>query len=212
MDTTLHRRIVLWVLGMALAVGLVVALAAFPASAAPRSVDPTTLTPPPSGGVVAECKQTGNYILCQTYFDEPPLLNEPVFDLSCGTVYETSGGHNEGLRRYSSDGLLLRRFVTEDTEGTWSLSPTGEGPTVRFFAHDNFTDVLATPGDFDSAITTFHGLAFTALAPGSGVIWHTAGPFLPDGTHHGAGGDFFIDDEGNVDPGADAALCEALQR
>ncbi len=43
MDTTLHRRMVLWGMGMALAVGLVVALAAFPASADPRSVDPTTL-------------------------------------------------------------------------------------------------------------------------------------------------------------------------
>ncbi len=62
MDTTLHRRMVLW--GMALAIGLVVALAALPASAAPRSVDPGTLTPPPTPG--AQCKDTGNYIICQT--------------------------------------------------------------------------------------------------------------------------------------------------
>jgi hypothetical protein len=212
MDTTLHRRMVMWATGMALAIGLVVALAASPASAAPqRSVDPSTLKPAPSNGVVAQCKDTGNFILCQTYFDEPPLLNEPVFELSCGTVYETSDVHNEGLRRYSSDGYLLRRFVTEDVEGSWSLSDTGEGPTVRFFAHDNYTDVLATPGEFDSASTTFHGLAFTAMAPGYGVIWHIAGSYLPDGRHHGVGGEFFIDDEGNVDPGAEAALCEALQ-
>ncbi len=44
-------------------------------------------------------------------------------------------------------------------------------------------------------------------------VWELiyAGTYLPDGTHNGAGGEFFIDDEGNVDPEADAALCEALQ-
>jgi hypothetical protein len=214
MDTALHRRMVLWaigMLGMALAMGLVVALAAFPASAAPRSVDPTTLTPPPDPGVVAECKQTGNFILCQTYFDEPSLVNEPVFELECGTVYETSTVHREGIRWYSSEGLLLRRFVTEDAQGSWSLSPTSEGPTVRFFAHDNWTDVYAVPGDGESVSTTYHGDSVTAMAPGYGVLFHIAGQDLPDGTHHGVGAGFFIDDEGNVDPEVDAALCEALQ-
>ena len=212
MDTTLQRRMVLWVLGMALAVGLVAALAASPASAAlNRSIDPNTLTPPPDPGVVAQCKQTGNFILCQTYFDEQPLVNEPVFELSCGTVYETSTIHREGIRWYSSEGLLLKRFVTEDVQGSWSLSPTGGGPTVRFFAHDNWTDVYAIPGDVESVSTTLHGDSFTASAPGSGVLFHIAGQDLPDGTHHGAGGAFFIDDEGKVDPEVDAALCEALQ-
>jgi len=49
------------------------------------------------------------------------------------------------------------------------------------------------------------------MAPGSGVLFHIAGQDLPDGTHHGAGGEFFIDEAGNVDPEADAALCAALQ-
>ena len=184
-------------------------LACGAALAAPKSVDPETLTPPPPPG--AECKDTGNFILCQTFFDEPSLVNEPVFELSCGTVYETSNVHREGIRWYSPEGLLLRRFVTEDVQGTWSLSPTGEGPTVRFFAHDNWTDVYTTPGDEESASTTYHGDSFTAMAPGSGVLFHIAGIDLPNGTHHGAGGAFFIDDEGNVDPEADAALCAALE-
>lgn len=184
-------------------------LACGAALAAPKSVDPETLTPPPPPG--AECKDTGNFILCQTFFDEPSLVNEPVFELSCGTVYETSTVHREGIRWYSSEGLLLRRFVTEDVQGTWSLSATGEGPTVRFFAHDNWTDVYTTPGDEESVSTTYHGDSFTAMAPGYGVLFHIAGIDLPNGTHHGAGGAFFIDDEGNVDPEADAALCAALE-
>ena len=184
-------------------------LACGAALAAPKSVDPDTLTPPPPPG--AECKDTGNFIICQTFFDEPSLVNEPVFELSCGTVYETSNVHREGIRWYSPEGLLLRRFVTEDVQGTWSLSPTGEGPTVRFFAHDNWTDVYTTPGDEESVSTTYHGDSFTAMAPGYGVLFHIAGIDLPNGTHHGAGGAFFIDDEGNVDPEADAALCAALE-
>jgi len=177
----------------------------------PRVVDPNTLTPPPPEGVVAECKETGNYIICQTYFDKPSLVNEPVFELSCGTVYETSTVHREGIRWYSSEGLLLRRFVTEDAEGTWSLSPTGEEPTVRFFAHDNWTDVYAVPGDEEDVSTTYHGNMFRVIVPGSGGLLHIAGIDLPNETHHGVGGDFFIYEEGNVDPEADAALCEALQ-
>ena len=184
-------------------------LACGAALAAPKSVDPKTLTPPPPPG--AECKDTGNFILCQTFFDEPSLVNEPVFELSCGTVYETSNVHREGIRWYSPEGLLLRRFVTEDVQGTWSLSATGEGPTVGFFAHDNWTDVYTTPGDEESVSTTYHGDSFTAMAPGYGVLFHIAGIDLPNGTHHGAGGAFFIDDEGNVDPEADAALCAALE-
>jgi hypothetical protein len=204
MNVTLRRTLMLCMLALILA-----AIAAGTASAAPTTVDPDTLTPPPPPG--AECKATGNYILCQTFFDEPSLVNEPVFELSCGTVYETSNIHREGIRWYSSEGLLLRRFVTEDVQGTWSLSPTGEGPTVAFFAHDNWTDVYTTPGDEESVSTTYHGDSFTAMAPGSGVLFHIAGIDLPDGTHHGAGGAFFIDEAGNVDPEADAALCAALQ-
>jgi hypothetical protein len=206
MNLTLRRTLMLCMLALILA-----AMWAGTATAAPKTVDPNTLTPAPDEGVVAECKETGNYIICQTYFDEQPLVNVPVFDLSCGTVYETSNIHREGIRWYSSEGLLLRRFVTEDVQGTWSLSPTGEGPTVAFFAHDNWTDVYAIPGDEESVSTTFHGDSFTAMAPGYGVLFHIAGQDLPNGTHHGAGGAFFIDEEGNVDPEADAALCEALQ-
>src|SRR5919112_3551269 len=206
MNVTVRRALFMCVLALILA-----AMAGSTALAdPPRIVEPDTLTPPPGEGVVAECKETGNYIICQTFFDEPSLVNEPVFELSCGTVYETSTVHREGIRWYSSEGLLLRRFVTEDVEGTWSLSRTGEGPTVRFFAHDNWTDVYTTPGDEESVSTTYHGAAFKVVAPASGELIY-AGTYLPDGTHHGAGGEFFIDDEGNVDPEADAALCKALQ-
>jgi hypothetical protein len=212
MDTTLHRRMVLWAMGMALAIGLVVALAALPASAAPRSVDPDTLTPPPPPG--AECQDTGNYIICHTFGDES-WANQPDYLLSCGRAYSTGSSHSEGIRWYSSEGLLLKRFVRVTGSGTWSLSPTGEEPTVRFFGHYNYVDYLAIPGDFDSATTIEHGLDSRWWRPGSGVMLRLAGIFVfsPEGvTHHGAG-EFALDDEGNlvIPEKADAALCEALQ-
>ena len=182
------------------------AITAGAALAAPRTIDPNTLTPPPPPG--AECKDTGNYIICQTFFDEPSLVNEPVFELSCGTVYETSNVHREGIRWYSPEGLLLKRFVREDAEGTLSLSATGEGPTVRSFAHDNWTDIYTTPGDEESASTTSHGVGLRIIAPGSGGLIY-AGTDLPDGTHHGVRRDLFTGED--VAPEADAVLCEALQ-
>ena len=187
---------------------VVAAVTAGAALAAPRTIDPNTLTPPPPPG--AECKQTGNYIICQTFFDEPSLVNEPAFELSCGTVYETSTVHREGIRRYSPEGLLLRRFVREDAQGTLSLSATGEGPTVRFFAHDNWTDIYTTPGDEESASTTSHGVGLRIIAPGSGGLIY-AGITLPDGTHHGTPlrRDLFSGED--IAPEADAVLCEALQ-
>ncbi len=189
----------------------VLLLACGAALAAPKSVDPDTLTPPPPPG--AECKQTGQYVICQTFFDES-WANEPDFELSCGTVYSTGSEHAEGIRWYS-DGLLVRRFFRVTGEGTLSLSPTGEGPTVRSSSHRNFVDYFAIPGDFDSVTEIEHGLDTRMWLPGSGVMLRLAGIFIfsPDGvTHHGAG-EFALDEEGNlvIPAKQDAALCEALQ-
>jgi hypothetical protein len=189
---------------------VVAAVTAGAALAAPRTIDPNTLTPPLPPEVHPVCKQTGNYIICKTYFDEPSLVNEPAFELSCGTVYETSNVHREGIRWYSAEGLLLKRFVREDAQGTLSLSATGEGPTVRFFAHDNWTDIYTTPGVEESASTTSHGVGLRIIAPGSGGLIY-AGITLPDGTHHGVplSRDLFSGED--IAPEADAMLCEALQ-
>src|SRR5215212_2332870 len=203
----MKRIIVALVVAMVLA-----AITGGAALAAPNSVDPDTLTPPPPPG--AECKDTGNFVICHTFGGES-WANQPDFMLSCGMAYSTGSAHREGIRWYS-DGLLVRRSVKETGAGTISLSPTGEGPTVRFDGHFNYTDYLATPGDFDSATTIEHGLDTTMWRPGSGVLLHLAGifTFAPDGsyTHRGAG-EFALDEEGNliIPPKEDAALCEALQ-
>lgn len=172
-------------------------------AAAGQLVDPSTLQPPPPPG--AECRANGQWIICQTGLVLAPV-NEPIldFDLPCGTLYETATDVRSGIRWYTADGKLAKRFVTQDMEGTWSLSPTGAGPTVTITAHTNWRNVYAVPGDESSGPQIVHGDGFTVRAPGAGVIVHIAGLDLVDGTHRGVFR--FIED-----PEVAAELCAALQ-
>ena len=126
--------------------------------------------------------------------------HKPIFDLPCGTVYETIFDLREGIRWYL-DGKLVKRFVSQNAEGTWSLSPTGAAPTVTVGLHANWRNEYALPGDESSGSQTFHG-GIIVRAPGVGVIAHIAGLELADGTHRGV---FRFDDAGVA-----AGLCEAL--
>ena len=159
-----------------------VLLIAAPASAGP-TVDPSTLTPPPPPGT--ECRLDGRWIICQTSL-VIERVNEPTeVVLPCGQAYQTSTDVRRSIRYYNSEGLLVKRFSTSDVEGTWSLSPTGEGPTVDVRVNANWWIVLAVPGDESTEALTQHGNEFTVSSPGSGVIVHIAGLDLPEGDHRG---------------------------
>jgi hypothetical protein len=168
------------------------------AASAGALVDPSTLTPPPPN---ATCRADGNQVICDTFVVED-LVNEPVFDLPCGTVYETSHYRGDGTRWYVN-GLVVRRHVAMSLDGSWSLSPDGTGPTVKISGGWSGQTIWTTPGDTDTAVETQSGSDFKASAPGAGVIIHDAGLALPDGTHHGLAGDF-------DSPATAAALCAAL--
>jgi hypothetical protein len=164
------------------------------------TVDPSTLQPTPPPG--ASCRHDGRWVICHTVLDAA-IENEPVFDLPCGTVYETSTDNRAGIRWYSN-GLLVRRRVTAVLDGFWTLSPSGAGPRVTIGAHWNWWAIPAVPGgDQDTESITAHGNSFTAKGPHGGVIAHIAGIDLPDGTHHGTAR--FLDD-----PAVAAAVCDAL--
>jgi hypothetical protein len=175
-----------------------------PSAFAGSTVDPNTLIPPPPPG--AECSATGAFVICHTDFVES-AVNEPIVDftLPCGTIYETINDVRRGIRWYdSSDLTIVKRLVFQDAEGSWSLSPTGEGPTVTLTAHANWRNLeFPDPLDESTWPTTFHGNEFTLSAPGFGVIAHVAGLDLPDGTHHGAARVI-------EDPVVAAELCAAL--
>ena len=175
-------------------------------AAADKAVEPAALTPAPLlVGAQAECQADGRWIICHTILALEPV-NEPVFDLPCGTVYETSRDVRLGTRWYNAaDSVIVKRHVTQDVEGTWSLSPEGAGPTLAISAHVNWYDSqYADPTDIDSGVGASHG-EFTAQAPGFGVIAHIAGLDRPDDTHRGV----FQPIE---DPAVAAELCAALTR
>ena len=192
------RRVIWIVIAVA---GSMIVLAAGPAAAGPV-VDPSTLQPPPPNAV---CREAGGQVICDTFLVEE-VVNEPIgdFDLPCGTIYETSHYRGDGTRWYV-DGKVVRRHVEASLEGTWSLSPTGAGPTVKISGSSSVWTVWTTPGDDSTAVDTRNsGNGFKISAPSFGVINHDAGLSHPDGTHHGILGEF------PFTPEIEAALCAAL--
>jgi hypothetical protein len=135
-------------------------------------------------------------------------VNEPVLDLACGTVYQTSHDVRRGIRWYNTDNKLVKRFVTQDAEGTWTLSPTGDGPTATLAVHANWTNLYAIPGDEASANEADHGEGMVR-APGFGTIVHVAGLDDTDNPERGHRGVFRLPED---DPAVAAELCAALTR
>lgn len=165
-------------------------------------VDPNTLTPVPPN---ATCRDAGRQIICDTFVVED-FVNDPItdFDLPCGTIYETSHFLGDGTRWYV-DRLAVRRHVAASLEGTWSLSPTGAGPSVNISGYWSFWTVWTTPGDDSTAVdTSTSGNDFRISAPGFGVILQNAGHTDLDGTHHGITAEF------PFTPEVEAELCAAL--
>jgi hypothetical protein len=155
------------------------ALTASPVSAG--SVDPSTLQPPPPPG--ARCHSAGNQVICDTTLNFE-IISEPAFDAPCGTLYMTGTDLRDGTRWYT-DGLITHRHVVGALNATLSLSPTGEGPTIRATGHWNWWSVWAVPGgNDDDAVTTESGLDLRLSGPGLGSGFHISGRFLPDGTTH----------------------------
>ena len=164
-----------------------------------EQIDPSVLQPPPPPGAV--CRADGPYVICDTFIDST-FENEPVLDLPCGTVYETSADHRDGTRWYV-DNLLVKRRVVAHLTGTWSLSPIGQGPTVALDGSWNWWIRLAVPGDESTGELTSHGTDLRVSGPGLGGLIHDAGISYPDETHHGIAR--FFDT-----PQAAGALCAAL--
>ena len=95
----------------------------------------------------------------------------------------------------------MKRQVFAHAEGTWSLSPTGDAPTVRFIANRTWTDVYPVPGDEGSQVEVYRGLDLHVFGARGTV--QIAGLQLDDGETHGV---FRFPD----DPRAAATLCLAL--
>lgn len=186
-----------------LLIACVLAVMAPAASAAPPSVDPSTLQPPPPPD--ARCDPTGRYVICHTVIDFS-VEAEAITDLglSCGTIYITATDVRHGLRFYEN-GFLVRRHVTAPSGfgGFISLSATGAGPRLEVVGHLNWWSTFTVPGDESTESTTSHGLDIRLKSPDGGIIAIIAGRTDPEGAHSGVAR--FVDD-----PATAASICAAL--
>jgi hypothetical protein len=96
--------------------------------------------------------------------------------------------------------LLVERDTQQQVSGTWTLSPTGAGPSVGFAADQQFRETFLVPGDLSSDSEVAHGSFLRVPALGAG--FHESGIGMADGTEHGHLNSFT--DE------AKAQLCELL--
>ncbi len=173
--------------------------------AAKPPVDAESLIPPPPEG--ADCSANGTRVFCHTSVIEPDFLNEPILDLPCGQMYETSHDERRGLRWYdAASRMIVKRLVFFDLHGWWSLSPTGAGQIVRVSVNAVSRDVVfPDPYDQDTWPHEFHGVGFKIQAPGYGVITsatHAEG-YEPDDEAHGLA-------DALTAPGVSGELCAAL--
>ena len=184
-----------------IAVAIVVVIAALTnvaVASARTPVDPTSLTPPLKPFRV--CWQLGPNVQCDTSGDTS-VVNEPTDILPCGQIYQSVEYHSNSTRWYQ-DGLIVRRAVQERDRGSWSLSPTGAGPTVQFSIDSSWDEHFAIPGDIDSAIRDVRGL--TLFSPQLGPLLKEAGLYLgADDISHGI--------STGENPDGIAKLCDLLQ-
>jgi hypothetical protein len=147
--------------------------------AARQQVDGTTLTPPVDPGT--PCYQEGPWVRCDTS-SVSAYANEEAFGISCGTLYET-GVDDRHATRWYRDGLLVKRSVQASFRGSWSLSPTGDGPRVTVYGDSNWWIYFQVPGDDSTGVLTSHGNGLRVQGMRNQL--RDTGIWLPDETHHG---------------------------
>jgi hypothetical protein len=181
------------------------ALALVPAALAGQP-STQTLTPPPASFLV--CKGVGSGTIC----DGSRTLQHGPIDIAdeggpavvCGNganafhILDSAMVDQRVVRYYDQNGNLTRRVIHE----LWRSAQFGNsvsGAAVSYSQSDTITDVLATPGDFDTSTQTVTGNGTNVTVPGMGTIFLQAGRsvFDPDGTLDfeagpDAGNDYFV--------------------
>ena len=180
------------------AIAALTSLGGVTAASAHTLVDPTTLTPPLKPFRV--CYEDGPWVKCDTSGPTETYANQDVgSDFPCGTIYESATVTSHATRWYVNL-LLVERDAQQHVDGSWSLSPTGAGPTVAFAVDQSWHETFLVPGDLSSDSEVSHGSFFRVPALGAG--FHESGIGMADGTVHGHLNAFT--DEGI------ARLCEIL--
>ncbi len=194
---------------------LVVLLLALVASAfvAVHPAKAQSLNPPPPS--FETCRAGENVTICQG--SRIVSYGPDDTGIVCGSgpsafdIFDSGTFKQVATRYYDQNGNLTRRIIHEDyTIGQFSNPQPGT--TVPYTQHNTLSDVLAVPGDFNTATETSTGENIFKPAQGAPVFLN-AGRVVtaPDGTvEFRSGPQGFLDYFVNGDTSALAALCAAL--
>ena len=193
--------------------GVLGALALAPgALASPTATD--ELNPPPPDYYT--CKALGAGTICFGSFEEVKVA-EPQDELVCGSgssafvIHDNAHLYARATRWYNADGDLVRRVIQERWKSAFWSNPLS-GKTVPYTQTDKITDVLAVPGDFESATETLVGSnVYTDPVTHQKVLWNTGrNVFGADGLEFRAGHQPFIDAFVDGDMSVFDPICAAL--
>lgn len=147
-------------------------------------VDGTTLVPPVGPSV--PCYEAGRWVNCDTSTNTS-YANLAADDFGCGTVYVT-GTDTRHATRWYQNGLLVERIVQDKVRESWSLSPTGAGPSLAVSIDQSWDEKFTVPGDLSSDVEVTQGNFIRIQGLGGQFI--DSGRYLADGTHHGVASAF----------------------
>jgi hypothetical protein len=153
-----------------------VALAAPHAAAkSPHQVDPAAMQPALNPQFAPwTCFEAGVGVTCQGSYET--TYAEPI-GLQCDgqEVYIRGYGHEQMTRWHTADGLATKTIVQLSfPEDVFSLSPTGEGPSLTIAGHWNRHYTYAVPGDPGSRTLTERGLIYLGKSA-DGVVLRDVG-------------------------------------
>jgi hypothetical protein len=197
----------------ALALALLGVLALASSATAGKPVAQPLNPPPPD---FLTCKANGNGTICHgsRTFTVDPYDTEFV----CGSGTSTFDIWDQGIavdqvvtRWYDAGGNLVRREIHEDWRPGQFSNPL-TGVVIPYRQTSNIVDVLAVPGDFDSAMETTTGQG-NLTVPGDGLVLQNSGRTVTgaDGSIEFLSGhsdmlDYFV----NGNAAAIAEVCSVL--
>jgi hypothetical protein len=175
---------------------------------------PQDLNPPPADFYT--CKPLGSGTICSGRFEEIKVA-EPQDELVCGSganafvIHDNAHLFARATRWYNADGNLIRRVIHESWKSAYWSNPLS-GKIVPYTQTDKITDVLAVPGDFDSATETLVGSnIYTDPVTHQKVLRNTGrNVFGADGLEFRAGHQPFIDAFVDGDMSVFDDVCAAL--
>jgi hypothetical protein len=210
----MNRKLLAGTCSLALVFALSIPFAQRSASA-DRSVDPSTLNPPPPPQFNPVCERVGGGTICTVQFSDPPFAGGT--GVVCGTgansyeVFQFQNRSVTGKRYYDQNGNLTRRHFNEVDTGT--LSNPLNHKAVSFIGRGTTLHDLSTPGDINSGTLVFTGNFRVYRADGGTVTLEAGrtintgtGDFIRESGPHPFQDYFVFGDTAAVQP-----LCDALQ-